>query len=232
MFFELYFFFMNRYGLLRIEAGMWMAAIAAVLYSMSGDVANVYYMGGWDFNVPIMENMLERYAVDNIYRDSVNNNNVLIVANSDAGLIQNYIKENYDESANLIFIKDIDGAKIWRVRNKEVELNEKTNTDLKEIESEINIEVLDGILSISRYCYEKDSNSFRQYAYMKLEDTASGETAYVELAMSNTEGKEDVWNGKYSSISGSTAIDTDREYSVSVILWADGELYEISLPEQ
>ena len=313
MLLELYFFSMNRYGLLRIEAGMWMAAIAAVLYSMSGDVgmtalrsgkwavvlsgvvlamnmttfrenmaleevsaapsrnffdlvsqdeeklyvfsmhsepykletsydfwqparlgdaANVYYMGGWDFNMPIMENMLERYNVDNIYRDSVNNNNVLIVANSDAGLIQNYIKENYDESADLIFIKDIDGAKIWRVRNKEVELNEKKNTDLKEIESEINIEVLDGNLSISGYCYKEDSNSFRQYAYMKLEDSESGKTIYVDLAMSNAEGKEDVWNGKYSSISGSMAIDADREYNVSVILQADGELYEISLPGQ
>lgn len=312
MLFELYFFFMNRYGLPRIEAGMWMAAIAAVLYSMSedigktalrsgkwaavlsgivlamnmtafrenlslekvsaapsrnffdlvsqdqeklyvfsmhsepykletsydfweparlGEAANVYYMGGWDFNVPIMENMLERYDVDNIYRDSVNNPNILIVANSDAGLIQNYIKENYDESADLIFIKDIDGAKVWRARNKDVELSEETNADLKEIESDINIEVLNGNLSVSGYCYKKDSNSFRQYAYMKLEDTESGEIAYAELAMSNSEGREDVWNGKYSSISGSMALETDREYNVSVILQADGELYEILLTD-
>jgi hypothetical protein len=309
MLFELYFFFVNRYGLPRIEAGMWMAAIASVLYSMSedvgkivlrsgkwvvvlsgivlamnmttfrenmaleevstassrkffdlisqdaeklycfsmhsepyklessydfweparlGDAANVYYMGGWEFNVPIMDNMLERYDVDNIYRDSVNNNNVLFVANSDAGLIQDYIKENYDESAELIFIKDIDGAKIWRVRNKDVELNGKMNTDLKDIQSDIKIEVMDGILNISGYVYKKDSNSFMQCAYLKLEDTLSGEIAYMDLAMSNLEGKEDIRNGKYSSISGSAVIAADREYNVSVILWADEELYEVA----
>jgi len=185
-------------------------------------------MGGWEFNVPIMDNMLERYDVDNIYRDSVNNNNVLFVANSDAGLIQDYIKENYDESAKLIFIKDIDGAKIWRVRNKDVELNGKMNTDLKDIQSDIKIEVMDGILNISGYVYKKDSNSFMQCAYLKLEDTLSGEIAYMDLAMSNLEGKEDIRNGKYSSISGSAVIAADREYNVSVILWADEELYEVA----
>lgn len=313
MLFELYFFFVNRYGLPRIEAGMWMAAIAAVLYYMSedigkfnlsnkkwtfvllgivlamnmttfygnmaleevstassrnffdlvsknreklyvfsmhsepyklessygfwepaqfGDASNVYYMGGWEFNVPIMEKMLERYDVDNIYRDSVNNNNnVFFVANSDAGLIGDYIKENYDESAYLVFIKEIDGAKIWRVRNKGAELNGKGNMDLKEIVSDINIEVLDGNLSVSGYCYKKDSNSFEQNAYIKLEDAASGETAYVDLVMTNLEGKEDVRNGKYSSLSGSVAVDAEREYKVSVILQADGELYEVLVQE-
>lgn len=71
------------------------------------------------------------------------------------------------------------------MRNKEVELNDNTNTDLKAVESEINIEVLDGNLSISGYLR------------------------------------------KIQILSG-----TDREYNVSVILQADGELYEISLPEQ
>lgn len=71
------------------------------------------------------------------------------------------------------------------MRNKEVELNDNTNTDLKAVESEINIEVLDGNLSISGYLR------------------------------------------KIQILSGA-----DREYNVSVILQADGELYEISLPEQ
>lgn len=312
MLFELWFFFANRYGLPRIEAGMWMAAIAAVLYYMSedvgkihisswkwtfalvgivlamnmttfsenmaleevetapsrnffelvsqdrenlyvfsmhsepyklessygfwepaqpGDAANVYYMGGWEFNVPIMEKMLKRYGIDNIYRDSVNNNNVFIVAGSDAGLIQNYIKENYDESAYLVLIKDIDGEKIWRVRNCEVELNGNINSDLEEIDSDIHMEAVNGTLSISGYCYKKNSNSFGQYAYLKLEDAASGETVYMDLAMTNSEGKEDVQNGKYSSLNGSAEVDVDREYHVSVILQADGELYEILLTD-
>lgn len=308
MLFELYFFFINRYGLPRIEAGMWMAAIAAVLYDMSGDLkklclksgkwvavlagiilatnmtafsenmaleevdttasrnffkliskdqdnlyiftmhsepykletsydfwqpaqlgdaANVYYMGGWEFNVPIMEDMLVRYGVDNIYKDSINNDKILIVANSDAGLLQNYIKENYDQSANLFLVKEIDGAKIWRIRNKAVELNEPFNTDLSGIESDIKIEVADGNAVVSGYAYKKNSDSFRQRAYLKLEDVKSGEVAYAELTMSNLEGSEDVMNGRYSAVSGSVKLDAGKEYNISVMLSADGELYEI-----
>lgn len=308
MAFEFYFFVINRYGLPRIDAGMWMSSIAVVLYGMSedigkiqvksrkwiavlcgvvlamnlstfhenreleeistdlsrnffelvsgdeeklyifsmhsepfkletsydfweparlGDAANVYYMGGWEFNVPVMEHMLRRYNVDNIYRDSINNGNVLIVADSDAELMQNYIKENYDETANLIFLKDIDGAKIWRIRNKKVELQKKIDMAAKDIKSDINVEIADGELSVSGYAYKENSNSFQQYAFIKIEDSRSGEIFYADLPMSNLEGCEDVMNGKYSAISGNMRVDTDNNCKVSVILQTDGKLYEV-----
>ena len=39
---EMYFLWINRYGLPRIEAGMWMAAMAVVLYGMSEDIGRMH----------------------------------------------------------------------------------------------------------------------------------------------------------------------------------------------
>lgn len=307
MAFEFYFFYIRRAGLSRIDTGMWMAAIAALMYGMSeeigrlrvksrkwtvilsgvilalnlptftvnmvhqssvnskiffqtlaedkdgcyllpvklapykildnaygfwepsqlGDASNIYYLGGWEYNMPIKNEMLRRHGLTNVYRDSVDNPNIFIVANDEVSLIERYIQENYDAETGAILVKSIEGVGVWRVRDKALILNGKINPDLSEIVSDINIDIVDGDLNVSGYCYKKDSNSFQQYAYLKLENNESGETSYLDLTLSNLEGNEDVMNGKYSSVSGRVKIDVERKYNVSVILEADGELYEI-----
>lgn len=61
----------------------------------------------------------------------------------------------------------------------------------------------------------------------KIEDIESGEIVYADLTSSNLEGQGDVLNGKYSAVSGNVKVDSGKKYKISVILQADGELYEV-----
>lgn len=195
MVFEAYFFYINRYAIIRIDTGMWMTAIVVLLYAMSDDLAklrdrswkiaavalglvtslfvadycrttvmtdgvagsskafyeeveqdeehlyimlsdapkiyyalefwepcelgefsNVYNIYGWEFNVKAKKAVLEEYGIENIYRDSIDNEEVYFVTGeSQSQMLENYIIENYDANASLVCEKVIDGVSIWSV---------------------------------------------------------------------------------------------------------------------
>lgn len=195
MAFEAYFFYINRYGIARVDWAMWMVALVALMYAISesfvkfqkkswkvsvamivlvsalftvdyartpivldgtvgsskefyeeitedkehlyimlsssprmyyaydfwepcekGDLSNVYNAYGWEFNVPIKQAVRENYGIHNIYRDSINNENVYFATDIQYIQLQNYIQENYDANAILYYEKEVDGIPIWSVR--------------------------------------------------------------------------------------------------------------------
>lgn len=197
--------------------------------AQEGDAKNVYYMGGWEFNVPIFNDMLSRYGVNNVHNDCINNDNVFVVANADAEVFQTYLQENYDENVRIYQVKDIDGAKIWRVRSKAIELDGEIVSDLSDIVSDIQIELVDGGCKIGGYVYKKNTNSFQQYAYLKVENIETGEISYVDLMLSNLAGSEDIMNGRYSAINGNIKFGDGKEYNLSIILQAENKLYEVEI---
>lgn len=195
MVFEAYFFFINRYGIARVDWAMWMVAVVALMYGMSedmaklrekswklpvilvaavsalfivdyvrtpivvdgtvgsskafyeevtedkehlyimlssspriyyaydfwepcgkGDLSNVYNAYGWEFNVPIKEAVRKNYGLENIYRDSINNEKIYFATDIQYMALQSYIQENYDANAILYYEKEVGGIPIWSVR--------------------------------------------------------------------------------------------------------------------
>lgn len=195
MAFEALFFWMRRFGVERIDSGMWMAASITLLYAMSeelsqmkektgrwciaavgiaavisstllsdythiqlgkvgstkgyyseitadkehlyvmlttapsvyyaydfwepcqtGDLSNVYNAFGWEYNVEVKHEILENYGISNVYRDSINNDNVYFIAGPQAVRLETYIRENYHPDAYLNYIKSIGDYFVWSIK--------------------------------------------------------------------------------------------------------------------
>ena len=81
-----------------------------------GDFSNIYEAYGWDFNMSVRKNVLKKYGVSNIYRDSINNEQVYFVTDAEQGqMLQTYLAENYDKEASLILQKRMQETYIWSV---------------------------------------------------------------------------------------------------------------------
>jgi len=81
-----------------------------------GDLTNTYNAFGWEYNLDLKKQVLVDYGIENIYRDSINNDRVYFVAGTQVETLQRYIQENYDETAFLSFEKEYMGVAIWSVR--------------------------------------------------------------------------------------------------------------------
>ncbi|MBQ6812111.1 MAG: hypothetical protein IJP06_03255 [Agathobacter sp.] len=81
-----------------------------------GDLTNTYNAFGWEYNLGLKKQALVDFGIENIYRDSINNDKVYFVAGTQVETLQRYIQENYDETAFLSFEKEYMGVAIWSVR--------------------------------------------------------------------------------------------------------------------
>ena len=195
MCFEALFFWMRRFGVERIDSGMWMAACLTLLYATSetlsqrkehagrwsiaaagiamivsmsllngythiqlgkvgstksfyqevtadkehlyvmlttapsvyyaynfwepcqqGDLSNVYNAFGWEYNVEVKHEILENYGITNIYRDSINNDDIYFIAGPQAVRLEVYIRENYHPDAYLNYIGSIGDYFVWSIK--------------------------------------------------------------------------------------------------------------------
>lgn len=195
MLFQAYFYALGRYGILRVDYSMWIAAVVALLYGMAdsleeykavaykwvaavvaiafiicnayisntpigyagvvgysksiyeqitpdkshlyitfcrtpevyfafnfwepcekGELSNIYASHAWEYNSPVKEDILENYGIENIYRDSINNEKVLFIPGTQTAVIQTYIQQNYDENAYFEQVMDVFGVPIYSLK--------------------------------------------------------------------------------------------------------------------
>lgn len=194
-----------------------------------GDHKNVYYTGGWETNMPTKNEMLERYQVENVYEESIDNPHMLWVAGDDAKMTEEYVAENYNKDAKMHLIKVIDEQKIWRLRSHEIVLDEDIEIceDKEEIVSTLKGLVSKGVLKLEGVAYKRETNSFRQYMYLKMHNKVTGEDRIEELVLSNNEESAQVRNGKFSFVDTEVKIDDIDKYEISIIMDADGDWYNV-----
>ncbi len=192
-----------------------------------GGLSNICYMGGWEFNVPVKKALLGKFGVTNIYRDSIDNPDICLIVNEKAEIIERYIRENYNKNAYLCLLKEIDSNKIWGVRSRDMEPEGNVNGDLSQIEHNLNLKMKNGKLKVSGYLYKRGTDSFQQRAYLKLKNLKNNKITYKELTLSEWKGSSDYLNGKYSCVAGNYDIGVKSQLEISIVLQADGELYEI-----
>jgi hypothetical protein len=84
-----------------------------------GELSNYYVMGGWIVNTPITNQVLSNYGVENPYRDAIDNDNVRIVDTENPKLLEQYIRDNYNENAYLELCSDENNCYVYRVVTRE-----------------------------------------------------------------------------------------------------------------
>lgn len=78
---------------------------------------NILSLGGWTVQMPLRENLKERYGIQNPFRDIVNNEKAYLIINDEETLntIMEYIHYHYDPSAKTEKVKTIESNKTYTV---------------------------------------------------------------------------------------------------------------------
>jgi len=84
-----------------------------------GELSNVYNAFGWEQQMKVKDKILENYGIENIYTDSVNNENVYFIAGSQKDKLEQYLQENYDPNLYLSLESEVYGIDIWGIRTRE-----------------------------------------------------------------------------------------------------------------
>lgn len=81
---------------------------------------NIYPLGGWGAETPVFKSVLERYGADNPFRDMTENDSIYLVDNDIDGTLA-YLRAWYRADAEAELVGDIDGHKIYRIKQERTE---------------------------------------------------------------------------------------------------------------
>lgn len=81
-----------------------------------GELSNVYNSFGWEQRMKVKDAILENYGIENIYKDSINNDTVYFVAGPQKDMLEAYVQQHYDAEARLEWVGQIKETDIWALR--------------------------------------------------------------------------------------------------------------------
>lgn len=195
-----------------------------------GGLSNVYRLHGWQLGLPENENVLNTYCITNPYRESINNGSVYWPEKSRPKQLLSYIQRNYDGNARLIKLKEINGMGMYAITSGELILdeNEMHEPDVS-IVSKVEAYVEGERLYIKGKLYKKNTDSYKQRAYLKVVDDA-GRSSYQYVTLYKDEKEPDKQQGRYAAIDGNFRYKKWNEnYRAFLILETDGGRYEVPL---
>lgn len=76
---------------------------------------NVYLLGGWLYQSPYTNGILDEYGIDNPMEDMVGNDKVCFVVNGSTDAFEQYIERHYYENVKFEFVNKIGDSCIYRV---------------------------------------------------------------------------------------------------------------------
>ena len=75
----------------------------------------MYTLGGWAARTTSYMGILERYGIENPYRDMIGNEKVYLI-DDDIDLTMDYIHTYYDEKAEAVLVSEIGSLKIYQIK--------------------------------------------------------------------------------------------------------------------
>ena len=139
---------------------------------------NSYSLGGWDLASPAKESILERYGIEgSVYRALLEKDNVFLVDVKDYETKLVYLRQHYDEKANISLVDVIDGYYIFAFTQAASRFKDITvDKDISILETAVEV---DNTNSNFTYCgvklkgiYPKDSIVYLMLRNMKENDIA------------------------------------------------------------
>ena len=191
-------------------------------------VDNIYHLGSWYCNFKTNLAILDKYGVENPYKDSINNDNVIVLSQDKRirDKFITYIRDNYDSNAKIELVKKINGLYQWRIVNTNYNfdnINYKTLDD--DIVSNVKIKKSNKKITINGICYKKNYDSYSQRCFVVFTTPENKKYSYeIELKNSNL---IDRYNGEYSALCGNYSFENSENCSVSIIMKADNDYYKI-----
>lgn len=165
-------------------------------------MSNVYFLGSWLYGSPITERIKTQYGVSNPFRECIDDPNLLIVDTYNAEATEAYIQRNYDEDAQMVKIKAVQGQNIYQVISEDfaVEPKEEKTLDDSIVYNLWGSRISDGEVQFQGYLYQKDKDSFQQRFYIRITDTRSGTVTYHLGMQTDNDESSEARNGKYAGL--------------------------------
>lgn len=76
---------------------------------------NLYWLGGWECRMPGVVKEMEEHGIVNPYRDIIKNNKVYLI-DDNIDLTVEYIRQNYDENAEAVFIRTLGNVNLYQIQ--------------------------------------------------------------------------------------------------------------------
>lgn len=216
---------------------LWTSAYSVWDLPKRGVSDNFYTLGGWRYNTPLTNYILQSYGIDNPYREVVDNSNVYIINDYDIGGMLKHIQEHYSPNAKAQLVKVINGHKFYKIYSQNITLDtekaEKFGNDIKYKFSIADDEL--GNSMLQGYVYKEGEDSFIQEVYVgKYNSLDNSEIIYPTVSTEKF-ANDTLKNGRYSwfmcSLSDMGITDIKNEY-INVYLKINNELYQqrVELP--
>ena len=210
---------------------LWTSAFSVWDLPRKGISQNYYTLGGWRYDTPLTNYILQLYDVQNPYRDVVDNSKIYIIDDYDKiGRILKHIQTHYAPTARVQLEKIVNGHKFYKIYSQDITLDTK-NAEKCGDDIEFQFSIGDdefGNSMIQGYIYKEGTNSFKQEVYIGIYDESADEEIIYPTISTEKSSKDSLKSGRYSwfmySLSDMGITDINNEM-INVYLKINNKLY-------
>ena len=185
---------------------------------------NIYQMGCWDCNSASNLSILDKYNVENPYRDCIDNENAVFLSQApfNREMLVKYINNHYHPNAQIDLVKTINGYKQWRIITHEYDLsNAVIQPADNSVISNVTVEKSNDTIKITGEAYKIGFDSYKQRCFAVI-TSSIGEQHTYEVNL--TDNGNDRYSGGYSTLNDKYKAANADEATVCVIMQT-GDMY-------
>ena len=185
---------------------------------------NLFTLGGWNCYSEINLSVLDRYNIENPYRDCIDNENVVLLFEDPyvRKLLIKYINTHYHPNAQIDLVKTINGYKQWRIITHEYDLsNAVIQPADNSVISNVTVEKSNDTIKITGEAYKIGFDSYKQRCFAVI-TSSTGEQHTYEVNL--TDNGNDRYSGGYSTLNDKYKAANADEATVCVIMQT-GDMY-------
>ena len=185
---------------------------------------NLFSLGGWNCYSEINLSVLDRYNIENPYRDCIDNENVVLLFEDPyvRKLLIKYINTHYHPNAQIDLVKTINGYKQWRIITHEYDLsNVVIQPADNSVISNVTVEKSNDTIKITGEAYKIGFDSYKQRCFAVI-TSSIGEQHTYEVNL--TDNGNDRYSGGYSTLNDKYKAANADEATVCVIMQT-GDMY-------
>ena len=185
---------------------------------------NLFTLGGWNCYSKINLSVLDKYNIENPYRDCIDNENVVFLSQDPyiRKLLIKYINTHYHPNAQIDLVKTINGYMQWRIITHEYDLsNAVIQPADNSVISNVTVEKSNETIKITGEAYKIGFDSYKQRCFAVI-TSSTGEQHTYEVNL--TDNGNDRYNGGYSTLNDKYKAANADEATVCVIMQT-GDMY-------
>ena len=185
---------------------------------------NLFTLGGWNCYSEINLSVLDRYNIENPYRDCIDNENVVFLSQDPyiRKLLIKYIDNHYHPNAQIDLVKTINGYKQWRIITHEYDLsNAVIQSADNSVINNVTVEKSNDTIKITGEAYKIGFDSYKQRCFAVI-TSSTGEQHTYEVNL--TDNGNDRYSGGYGTLNDKYRAANADEATVCVIMQA-GDMY-------